>query len=41
LYWLGLPWQFRLDSSIVHGVNRDARQVCAEILQAQPDVILK
>jgi putative flavoprotein involved in K+ transport len=27
LHWLGLPWQSRLDSSIVHGVDRDARAV--------------
>jgi putative flavoprotein involved in K+ transport len=27
LHWMGLPWQTRLGSSIVHGVDRDARAV--------------
>jgi putative flavoprotein involved in K+ transport len=31
LHWLGLPWQTRLDSSIVHGVGHDARLLAARV----------
>ena len=31
LHWMGLPWQRRLDSSIVHGVDHDARDLAARI----------
>ncbi|MHB1534993.1 MAG: flavin-containing monooxygenase [Acidimicrobiales bacterium] len=27
LAWLGLPWQSRLDSSLIHGVDHDARHL--------------
>lgn len=27
LFWLGLPWQTRLDSSIVHGIAADSRDL--------------
>jgi putative flavoprotein involved in K+ transport len=31
LHWLGLPWQTRLDSSIVHGVDHDARALARRV----------
>lgn len=31
LYWLGLPWQTRLDSSIIHGIKKDA-QFIADVI---------
>lgn len=31
LHWVGLPWQTRLDSSIVHGAGPDARAVAARV----------
>ena len=31
LHWMGLPWQTRLDSSIIAGVDRDARAVARRI----------
>ena len=31
LHWLGLPWQTRLNSSIIDGVDRDARAAAARI----------
>lgn len=31
LHWLGLPWQTRLNSSIIDGVDRDARATAARI----------
>lgn len=31
LHWMGLPWQARLDSSIVHGVDRDARALARRV----------
>lgn len=33
LYWVGLPWQNRVDSSIVHGVGHDARLVTRQIMR--------
>jgi putative flavoprotein involved in K+ transport len=35
LHWMGLPWQSRLDSSIVHGVNADARRTAERVLARQ------
>jgi len=34
LHWMGLPWQTRLNSSIIDGVDRDARRATRRILQA-------
>ena len=34
LHWMGLPWQTRLNSSIIDGVDRDARRTAARIVQA-------
>ncbi len=34
LHWMGLPWQTRLSSSIVHGVDGDARRTARRILAA-------
>ena len=31
LHWMGLPWQTRLNSSIINGVDRDARAVARRI----------
>ena len=31
LHWMGLPWQTRLNSSIVDGVDRDARALARRI----------
>lgn len=31
LHWMGLPWQTRLDSSIIHGVDHDARAVAERV----------
>ncbi len=31
LHWMGLPWQTRLNSSIIDGVDRDARLTAARI----------
>ena len=31
LHWMGLPWQTRLNSSIIDGVDRDARELAARI----------
>ena len=37
LHWMGLPWQTRLNSSIIDGVDRDARAVAARVrAQAAP-----
>lgn len=33
LHWVGLPWQSRLDSSIVHGVGSDARALADRLLR--------
>jgi len=33
LYWIGLPWQRRLDSSIIHGIAADSRAL-AEVVQS-------
>lgn len=33
LHWMGLPWQTRLNSSIIHGVERDARATARRITQ--------
>ena len=35
LHWMGLPWQTRLNSSIIDGVDRDARQL-ADRVAASP-----
>lgn len=32
LHWLGLPWQTRLDSAIVHGLGHDARVLAGRVL---------
>ena len=34
LHWMGLAWQTRLNSSILDGVDRDARRTTARIVQA-------
>ncbi len=31
LHWMGLPWQTRLNSSIIDGVDRDARAVARRV----------
>jgi len=33
LYWIGLPWQSRLDSSIVHGIAADSRDLLGAVLK--------
>ncbi len=38
LHWMGLAWQSRLDSSIVHGVAADARRTARRIIQADVPV---
>jgi putative flavoprotein involved in K+ transport len=35
LHWMGLPWQTRLNSSIIDGVDRDARRTVERILLAE------
>jgi putative flavoprotein involved in K+ transport len=34
LHWMGLPWQTRLNSSIIDGVDRDARALATRIRAA-------
>jgi putative flavoprotein involved in K+ transport len=34
LHWMGLPWQTRLNSSIIDGVDRDARRTVRRIVTA-------
>jgi putative flavoprotein involved in K+ transport len=34
LHWMGLPWQTRLNSSIINGVDRDARRTARRIVAA-------
>ncbi len=34
LHWMGLPWQSRLDSSIVHGVHADACRTARRVVEA-------
>jgi putative flavoprotein involved in K+ transport len=34
LHWMGLPWQTRLNSSIINGVDRDARRTAGRIVAA-------
>ena len=34
LHWMGLPWQTRLNSSIIDGVDRDARAVARRVRTA-------
>ncbi|MER3389905.1 MAG: NAD(P)/FAD-dependent oxidoreductase [Microcella sp.] len=34
LYWIGLPWQRRLDSSIIHGIAADSREL-AEVVRSR------
>ncbi len=36
LHWMGLPWQTRLNSSIIDGVDRDARRTARRILAGLP-----
>lgn len=31
LFWIGLPWQSRLDSSILHGIAADSRDLLAAV----------
>ena len=31
LHWVGLPWQTRLNSGIIDGIDRDARQAVKRI----------
>lgn len=33
LYWIGLPWQTRLDSSIIHGIAADSRDLLDPLLR--------
>lgn len=33
LYWIGLPWQSRLDSSILHGIAADSRDLLTPLLR--------
>lgn len=33
LYWLGLPWQRRLDSSIIHGIAADSADLMEPLLE--------
>ena len=35
LHWMGLPWQTRLNSSIIDGVDRDARATAERITAAR------
>lgn len=35
LHWMGLPWQTRLNSSIIDGADRDARALAARIASAE------
>ena len=35
LHWMGLPWQTRLNSSIIDGVDRDARRTVRRIVAAR------
>jgi putative flavoprotein involved in K+ transport len=34
LHWMGLPWQTRLNSSIINGVDRDARATAKRVCRA-------
>ncbi len=34
LHWMGLPWQTRLNSSIIDGIDRDARRTAKRIIAA-------
>jgi len=34
LHWMGLPWQTRLNSSIIDGIDRDAHATATRILTA-------
>ena len=34
LHWMGLPWQTRLNSALVDGVDRDARRTASRIHRA-------
>lgn len=36
LHWMGLPWQTRLNSSIIDGVDRDARAVAQRVGTGAP-----
>ena len=36
LHWMGLPWQTRLNSSIIDGVDRDARRTARRVLAGLP-----
>lgn len=35
LYWLGLPWQRNLNSSIINGVTQDAKHIYDNLMHAQ------
>ena len=39
LHWMGLPWQTRLNSSIIDGVDRDAHATAARILTLSTQVV--
>ena len=39
LHWMGLPWQTRLNSSIIDGVDRDARAI-AERVRTSPAAVV-
>ncbi len=34
LHWMGLPWQTRLNSAIIDGVDRDARRTARRIVDS-------
>lgn len=36
LHWMGLPWQSRLDSSIIHGIDADARALARRLRHQGP-----
>lgn len=38
LHWMGLPWQTRLNSSIIDGVDRDAHATAIRILELSGEV---
>jgi putative flavoprotein involved in K+ transport len=39
LHWMGLPWQTRLNSSIIDGVDRDARALAERVRAAHRDQV--
>jgi putative flavoprotein involved in K+ transport len=36
LHWMGLPWQTRVNSSIIDGVDRDARRTARRVRDGVP-----